>query len=108
MKVILETCHVHCMRYLHFYATTNVQNIVGPANYCFQHITMSSKILCPAKYCVHILIYTCSTFVCRHGTVLSCFTLCSPLLYTQSNLSYVTFQRIIENLKQGHLRQVVA
>jgi hypothetical protein len=102
MKVILETCRVHCMRYLHFYATTNVQNIVGPANYCFQHITMSSKILCP-HFNIHLFY-----FVCRHGTVLSCFTLCSPLLYTQSNLSYVTFQRIIENLKQGHLRQVVA
>ena len=31
---------------------TNVQNRVGPENYCFQIITVSNTLLCPAIYCV--------------------------------------------------------
>jgi hypothetical protein len=35
------------------YSNTNVQNTVGPVNYCFQHITVFKTLLCQAKYCVH-------------------------------------------------------
>jgi hypothetical protein len=38
---------------------------------------MSSKVLCPQLF----LIYTCSTFLCRHAAVVSCFTLHRPLLF---------------------------
>ena len=31
---------------------TNIQNTVGPANYCFLYITVFIKILCSAIYCV--------------------------------------------------------
>jgi len=35
-----------------------IQNTVGPANYCFQHITVSNT-LCPEIYCVkHLILIT--------------------------------------------------
>ena len=40
-------------------------------HYCVQLFTVSSKILCPH----FLLIYTCSTFPCRHDVV----PLCCPL-----------------------------
>ena len=49
----------------------NIQNTVGPANYCFFHITVFSKILCPAIYCIKHNIVASLVFIMHQFVQLS-------------------------------------
>jgi hypothetical protein len=51
---------------------TNVQNTVGSANHCLQHISVSMNWLCRAQYCGHTYMYFnihSSTFPCGHDVL---------------------------------------
>jgi hypothetical protein len=78
----------------------NVSGILPcPTHHYVQLFTVSSKILCPD----FLLIYTCSTFFCRHTAVVLCFALLSPLCSDKTSLKIPKGIRICKSKKDFKL-----